>query len=166
LVPATVFILVGAVVFGKGFGSLYNVLGGIGGATLSFLAARSLGREFVAQWLTRRLRELDARVERRGFLLILYLRLAYVPFAPLNYAAGLTGIPFLAYLAGTALGVVPATVIFTVFLDEATSLTAPADLLSRRFLAPAVLFILSWLLPFAVKRLAPDIRRTTSPPGA
>lgn len=164
LLPATLFTLIGAVVFGKFLGTMYNLLGATGGAALSFLAARYLGRDFAARLLQARLRRLDAKAEEHGFLLISYLRLAYFPFAPLNYAAGLTRIRFLDYLGGSAVGMLPGILIFTCFLDELTNLGSAADLLSPRFLAPLSLFAASFLLPVLVKRLAPALNSTAPSP--
>lgn len=160
LVPATIFILIGAVVFGKFLGTIYNLIGGTAGAALSFLVARHLGRDFVARLLGGRLRQLDAKSEQHGFVLIAYLRLAYAPFAPLNYAAGLTRIRFLDYLCGSAVGMLPAVLIFTCFLNELTSVGSPGDLLALRFLAPLILFLASFFLPVLVKRLTPALNST------
>ncbi len=157
LVPATVFTLIGAVVFGKFLGGIYNLVGATGGAVLSFLAARYLGRDFALRWLHGRLRDLDAKAERSGFLLISYLRLAYFPFAPLNYAAGLTRIRFVDYLLGTVLGMLPGMFILTFLVDELTNLRSPADLLAGRFLAPLLFLLASFVLPVLVKRLAPAL---------
>lgn len=162
LVPATVFTLMGAVVFGKFLGSIYNLVGATGGAVLSFLTARYLGREFAARWVSGKLRDLDAKAEQHGFILISYLRLAYVPFGPLNYAAGLTRIRFLDYLFGTILGILPGVFIITYLVDELTNLRSPADLLATRFLAPLILFVASFSLPIAVKRLTPALHSTAS----
>ena len=160
LVPATFFTLIGAVVFGKSLGSIYNLLGATGGAALSFLAARYLGRDFAARWLRGKLRYLDTRAERHGFIVISYLRLAYTPFAPLNYAAGLTRIRFLDYLWGSVLGMLPSILIFTAFMDELTNLRSPLDLLSTRFLTPLLLLVASFFLPMLLKRLAPALQAT------
>ena len=162
LIPATVFILIGAVVFGKFLGTFYNLIGGTFGAALSFLVARHLGRDFVARLLRGRLRRLDAKSEEHGFVLICYLRLAYFPYAPLNYAAGLTRIRFLDYVWGTAVGMFPAVLIFTYFLDELMTVSSPWDLLALRFLAPLILFLASLLLPVLVKRLAPALNSNSS----
>ncbi|MBI2454871.1 MAG: TVP38/TMEM64 family protein [candidate division NC10 bacterium] len=163
LVPATVFTLMGAVVFGKFLGSIYNLAGAIGGAVLSFLTARYLGRDFAARWMQGRLRALDAKAEQHGFILISYLRLAYVPFAPLNYTAGLTRIRFPDYLFGTILGILPGMFIITSLVDEVTNLRSPADLLATRFLAPLLLFVASFFLPIMIKRLAPALHSTPPP---
>lgn len=164
LVPASVFILMGAVVFGKVLGTIYNLVGAIGGAALSFLVSRYLGRDFAARMLKGKLQRLDAKAEQHGFILIAYLRLAYVPFAPLNYAAGLTRMRFRDYLLGSALGMIPGVLLFTSFLDELTNLGSPADLLTPRFLVPLLLFAASFCLPVLVKRLAPALNSTAPPP--
>jgi uncharacterized membrane protein YdjX (TVP38/TMEM64 family) len=164
LVPATVFTLIGAVLFGKFFGTIYNLLGATGGAALSFLVARHLGRDYAARLLRGKFRRLDAKSEEHGFVLIAYLRLAYVPFAPLNYAAGLTRMRLRDYLCGSAAGMFPGILIFTCFLDELTNLRAPADLLGPRFLVPLTLFLASFLLPVLVKRLAPAFNSAAAPP--
>jgi len=162
LVPATVFTLIGAVVFGKFLGGIYNLAGATGGAVLSFLAARYLGRDFAARWVRGKLRDLDVKAEQHGFILISYLRLAYAPFAPLNYAAGLTRIRFEDYFLGTVIGMLPGMFIITCLVDELTNLRSPADLLAIRFLAPLLLFAASFLLPFVVKRMAPALRSTAA----
>ncbi len=165
LVPATVFTLIGAVVFGKFLGTIYNLIGATGGAALSFLAARHLGRDFATRLLRGKVRGLDAKAEQHGFVLISYLRLAYFPFAPLNYAAGLTRMRFRDYVGGSALGMLPGILIFTCFLDELTNFGSPADLLTRRFLIPLALFVASFLLPVLVKRLAPALNSTVPRSG-
>lgn len=152
LIPAPVFIAVGALLFGEVLGSLVNWLGELAGATLAFQVSRWLGRDLVERWLPARFRHLDARAERQGFWLILYLRLAWVPYIPVNYAAGLTRMRFRDFLAATALGMIPATLILTLFVDDLASLRSPADLLRARFALPVVLFALSWLLPLLVRR--------------
>ena len=162
LVPATVFTLMGAVMFGKFLGGIYNLVGATAGAALSFLLARSLGRDFAARLATGRLQDLDARAGEHGFMLICYLRLAYLPFAPLNYAVGLTRIRFPDYLLGSALGMLPGIFLITAFVDELTNLGSPADLLTNRFLLLLILFGLSLLLPVMVKRMLPTIHSTTS----
>jgi uncharacterized membrane protein YdjX (TVP38/TMEM64 family) len=165
LLPATLFTLIGAVLFGKVLGTVYNLAGATSGAALSFLTARYLGRDFAARLLRgKKLQRLDAKAEDHGFILISYLRLAYFPFAPLNYAAGLTRIRFLDYLGGSALGMLPGMLLFTCFLDELASLGSPSDLLASRFLTPLTLLVASFFLPVLVRRLSPALNSTPSPP--
>jgi len=155
-VPATVMTVAGAVVFGKVVGAAYNILGASLGAILSFLVGRHLGRDLAARFIRGKLLELDAAAERKGFAAIFYLRLCYFPFVPLNYAAALTRIRFRDFLWGTVLGILPGTFIYTYFVDEVTNLSGVRDLFAVRFLVPLGLFLVSFLIPKAVKRIAGD----------
>jgi uncharacterized membrane protein YdjX (TVP38/TMEM64 family) len=153
-VPATVMSIAGAIAFGKVVGAAYNVVGAVLGATASFLVGRYLGRDLAARLIRGRLQELDAAAERNGFSVIFYLRMAYFPFVPLNYGAGLTRIRFRDFFWGTALGIIPGTFIFTYFLDEVTNIGSAGDLLKPRFLFPLALFAVSFLIPVGVRRVA------------
>lgn len=153
-VPATVMTVAGAVAFGKAAGAAYNIAGATLAAALSFLVARTLGRDLAARLVRGRLRELDAAAGRNGFTVIMYLRLAYFPFVPVNYGAGLTQIRFRDFLGGTVVGILPGTFIYTAFVDEVTNLTGLHDLLSPRFLIPLGVFLVSFLIPVALKRIA------------
>jgi uncharacterized membrane protein YdjX (TVP38/TMEM64 family) len=166
LLPATLFTLIGAVLFGKVLGTVYNLVGATSGAALSFLVGRYLGRDFAARLLRgKKMRRLDAKAEDHGFILISYLRLAYFPFAPLNYAAGLTRIRFLDFVGGSALGMLPGMLLFTCFLDELANLGSASDLLASRFLIPLTLLVASFFLPVLVRRLSPALNSTPPPPS-
>ena len=57
---------------------------------------------------------LDAALAERGFVGTLVLRLLPpVPFAVVNYGAGLTTVGARPFLAGTTLGVLPASVVYS-----------------------------------------------------
>jgi uncharacterized membrane protein YdjX (TVP38/TMEM64 family) len=155
-VPATVMTIAGAVAFGKVVGAAYNIVGASLGGALSFLVGRTLGRDLASRLLRGRLLELDEAAERKGFAAILYLRLCYFPFVPLNYAAALTRIRFRDFFWATTLGIIPGTFIYTYFIDEVTNLSGVADLLNVRFLIPLGLFLVSLFIPKAVKMIAGD----------
>lgn len=60
-----------------------------------------------------RLARLDARLSRHGFTAVLVLRLVPLfPFGLVNYGAGALGVRFWPYLAATALGIAPGTVVY------------------------------------------------------
>jgi uncharacterized membrane protein YdjX (TVP38/TMEM64 family) len=155
-VPATVMTVAGAVVFGKLLGAAYNIVGASLGAALSFLVGRHLGRDLAGRLIRGRLLELDTAAEQNGFAVIFYLRLCYFPFVPLNYAAALTRIRFRDFLWGTFVGILPGTFIYTYFVDEVTNLSGVRDLFTVRFLVPLGLFLVSFLIPKAVKKIARD----------
>ncbi len=115
-IPASLFTLVGGVVFGVWPGALYNWLGTMLGAAAAFLLARYLGRDFVTRLLRGRLIEIDEAVSREGFWAIFLMRLIpVIPFNLSNFAAGLTGIRFWQYAAATGLAILPGLTVVTWF---------------------------------------------------
>lgn len=94
-VPGSLFGLAGGALFGPVWGSLWNLLGAMLGASLSFLAARYIAADWVARRAGGRLGQLIAGVEAEGWRFIAFVRLVPLfPFNLLNYALGLTRIPF------------------------------------------------------------------------
>ena len=68
--------------------------GSVFGASISFVIGRTLGRDFAADLIGDRLQKYDDGIERHGFTTVLYLRLIYLPYAPLNFGLGLTKVRF------------------------------------------------------------------------
>lgn len=121
--PGTLLTLIGGVAFGLGRGFLVNMTGAVLGSAGAFIVARTIGRDVVMRLLGRHLARLDGLEDRRTtFITTLRLRLMpIVPFNAVNFAAGLTKARLRPFVAGTALGIVPSTFIFTYF---ATALVA------------------------------------------
>jgi uncharacterized membrane protein YdjX (TVP38/TMEM64 family) len=88
-----------------------GLAGGVLGGLAAFALARLLGREAVTRLTGPRLLTVDRWLDDRGFLAVALLRLAPVPYALGSYAAGLTGIGLGTFTAGTAVGIVPGTVV-------------------------------------------------------
>ena len=153
--PATPLTLAGGAIFGTALGSLLNWCGAVLGASASFLLARLLGRDAVRGILGTWSEKLDALGARAGFATLFRLRLLpVVPFNVLSFAAGLAGIPFRSFLAATALGIIPGTLVYTYFAD---SLLAGVEGASRRAfvrvaLAAALLLAISFA-PSLIARL-------------
>jgi uncharacterized membrane protein YdjX (TVP38/TMEM64 family) len=88
--------------------------GGMLAALAAFLVARHLARERVKRLLDRHsaARAVDSVAREETFKTILLARLTPVtPFALENYAFGVTGVRLGAYLAATAVGIVPGTIL-------------------------------------------------------
>jgi uncharacterized membrane protein YdjX (TVP38/TMEM64 family) len=88
--------------------------GGMLSALVAFLVARHLARERVKRLLDRHsaARAVDSVAREETFKTILLARLTPVtPFALENYAFGVTGVRLGAYLAATAVGIVPGTIL-------------------------------------------------------
>ena len=80
--------------FGLALGFPVSLASAVLGASLAFLISRYLAGDAVEHLAGPRLVSLEALVSRRGFVSVLYARIAPgVPYTLVNYAAGLTRIP-------------------------------------------------------------------------
>ncbi len=153
-VPGTLLTGLGAALFGSYWGFLYVWIGAMTGATGAFFIGRTLGRDFAASIAGERLKKYDDAIERNGFATVLYLRLIYFPFTPMNFGMGLTGVRFKDYFSGTGLGILIGTFIFTFFigtLKDVWSTGNWAYLASFKVLAALCLFVFSFFIPKLVK---------------
>ncbi len=155
-VPGSILTGLGAVIFGPYLGFVYVWIGAMLGAAVAFYIGRTLGREFAASLIGNRLRRYDDAIERNGFATVLYLRLIYFPYTPMNFGMGLTKVHFRDYLLGTGLGILVGTFIFTFFIGTIKDVWASgnwADLLSFKVVFSVALFVASFFIPKAIRRL-------------
>jgi uncharacterized membrane protein YdjX (TVP38/TMEM64 family) len=156
LVPGTLLTALGAAIFGAYWGFSYVWIGAMAGASAAFWIGRTLGGEFAASLIGDRLRKYDEAIERNGFAAVLYLRLVYFPFTPLNFGMGLTKVRFWDYFAGTGLGILVGTFIFTFFIGTLKEVWASGDwsqLLSLKVFFSVGLFVFSLFIPKIIKKL-------------
>ncbi|MFD7655958.1 TVP38/TMEM64 family protein [Actinosynnema sp. NPDC059797] len=147
LVPKPVLSVLGGVVFGPWLGAGVVVAGVTLGALVGFALSRGLGRDAVRP-AEGRFARVDRVLERHGFAAVVALRLLpVVPFGLVNYTAGLTGVRVGSFAAGTALGVVPATLVYTATGASLTTMTTGGWLLAGAAVA------LPALVGFAVFRV-------------
>ena len=112
--PGSVITLVGGALFGPVWGTLWNLTGATIGASLAFLIARYLGADWVARRAGPRIKRLDEGVTAEGWRFVAFVRLVPLfPFNLLNYALGLTRIPFLAYVLATWVFMLPGAIAYT-----------------------------------------------------
>jgi uncharacterized membrane protein YdjX (TVP38/TMEM64 family) len=155
-VPGTLITALGAAIFGPYWGFLYVWVGAMAGASASFWIGRTLGREFAASLIGDRLKKYDDAVERNGFATVLYLRLVYFPFTPMNFGMGLTKIRFWDYFFGTGLGIIAGTFIFTFFIGTLREVWASGDwsqLFSFKVFFSVGLFVFSLFIPGIIKKI-------------
>jgi len=117
LLPGLPITIVGGILFGPFWGVVYTISGATLGASLAFLVARYLARDWVASKLTGpKWAKLDREVEQHGWKVVAFTRLIPAfPFNLLNYAFGLTKIPFSHYALATFFCMLPACIAFIVF---------------------------------------------------
>lgn len=154
-VPGTLLTGLGAALFGSYWGFVYVWIGAMAGATGAFFIGRTLGREFAASLAGNRLKKYDEAIERNGFATVLYLRLVYFPFTPMNFGMGLTQVRFRDYFWGTGLGILVGTFIFTFFIGTIKEVWASGDwgqLISFKVFFSIALFVFSFFIPKIVER--------------
>jgi uncharacterized membrane protein YdjX (TVP38/TMEM64 family) len=124
-VPGSLLTLGAGFVFGVAKGTVIVSLGSTAGAAVAFLVARSLSHDWVARRVARRptLAAIGRAVETEGFKIVLLTRLSPVfPFNLLNYAYGLTAVPFRTYLLASWIGMLPGTIMYVYLGSAANSL--------------------------------------------
>jgi uncharacterized membrane protein YdjX (TVP38/TMEM64 family) len=154
--PGTLLTGLGAAIFGAYWGFLYVWFGAMAGAAAAFWIGRTLGREFSASLIGNRLQKYDDAIERNGFATVLYLRLVYFPFTPMNFGMGLTKVHFWDYFWGTGLGIIVGTFIFTFFIGTLKEVWASGnwwELISFKVFFSIGLFIFSFFIPAIIKRI-------------
>ena len=154
-VPGTLLTGIGAALFGAYYGFAYVWVRAMLGASAAFFIGRTLGRDFAAQLIGDRLKKYDDAIERNGFATVLYMRLVYFPFTPMNFGMGLTKVRFRDYFAGTGLGIIVGTFIFTFFIGTLKEVIASGnwgELVSFKVFFSIGLFVFSFFIPAIIKR--------------
>jgi uncharacterized membrane protein YdjX (TVP38/TMEM64 family) len=154
--PGTLLTGLGAAIFGAYWGFIYVWFGAMIGASLAFLIGRTLGREYAASLIGDKLKKYDDAIERNGFGTVLYLRLLYFPFTPMNFGMGLTKVKFSDYVFGTGLGIIVGTFIFTFFIGTLKDVWASGnwgELISFKVFFSIALFVFSFFIPKIIKNI-------------
>jgi len=154
--PGTLLTGLGAAIFGPYWGFVYVWFGAMAGASIAFWIGRTLGREFASSLIGDKLKKYDDAIERNGFATVLYLRLVYFPFTPMNFGMGLTQVHFRDYFLGTGLGIIVGTFIFTFFigtLKEVWTSGNWGELISFKVFFSIGLFIFSFFIPKIIKKV-------------
>jgi len=124
LLPGSLLTLGAGFLYGRLWGTVLVSPASVVAAAIAFLLGRTALRKRVEGRIAsdQRLRAIDAAVARRGFRVVLLLRLSpVVPFSLLNYALGATRVGFWTYLAGSFFGMLPGTFLYVSLGAAATS---------------------------------------------
>ena len=113
LVPGLPFDLAAGVLFGPVRGTVYALVGATLGATVAFLAARTVGRDWTEEKLSGPLKKIKQGVDKGGWEFVSFVRLVpVIPFNLLNYALGLTRIGLVPYVLASFVFMAPATAVY------------------------------------------------------
>ncbi len=151
LLPASLFSIAGGVLFGVIWGTIYVVIAATVAATIAFLFARKLKgkkrKEFSNKFIKTIVEKCENHCEINGFKTFFILRLLYLPYMPLSYAAGLVHSAKLKdFVSATFLTNIVGSFTFVYFGSQIQNgLTA--------LIIPTVLIILTLLIPKIVKKI-------------
>jgi uncharacterized membrane protein YdjX (TVP38/TMEM64 family) len=131
LFPGPVLAAASGLLFGTTLGTPVSIASATLGATMAFCVARWWAHDAVVALAGPRLQALRAWVGRRGFVTVLYARIAPgVPYTLVNYAAGLTPIALRSFVAATAIGVAPRAFAYTALGGSLGNLGSPEALIA------------------------------------
>jgi uncharacterized membrane protein YdjX (TVP38/TMEM64 family) len=102
--------------FGAFLGTLYSVIGALGGAVVSFLISRFLGRQFIERFLGGHINFCTTCSDRVLTKFVFFSRLLPIfSFDIISYGAGLTKISLKRFSLATLFGMIPITFIYNYF---------------------------------------------------
>jgi uncharacterized membrane protein YdjX (TVP38/TMEM64 family) len=126
LFPGPLLAGASGLLFGTALGFPLSLTAAVLGACAAFSISRHAGGEAIEQVAGRRLLQVRDLVSRRGFVSVLYARIAPgVPYTIVNYAAGLTRIGLPVFAAATALGAAPRAFAYTALGGSLGNFGAP-----------------------------------------
>jgi uncharacterized membrane protein YdjX (TVP38/TMEM64 family) len=145
LFPSTPLFIAAGLAFGPIWGTVLATIGATIAGIVTFLMARSLGREFVQSNIPESLRRLQG--DKWGTGLVFFLNLVpVVPLTAVNYGAGLSTMALESYTLGVVSGITPRILAFAVFGDSLLTLG------STQFWIALAVLLLMVLVPLRLRR--------------
>lgn len=155
---AAIMTLVAGALFGVVIGTVIVSFASTMGATLAFLSARFVLREWVQGKFGERLRAIDDGLEKDGAFYLFTLRLIPVfPFFVINLLMGLTRIKTRTFFWVSQLGMLPATIVFVNAGTQISRIESTSGLLSPTLIAS---FVALALFPWAAKAIVALVKRS------
>jgi uncharacterized membrane protein YdjX (TVP38/TMEM64 family) len=151
---AAIMTLTGGFLFGTVVGVVYTNVGATAGATLAFLSARYVLHDWVDKTFGARLNTMQEGFRKDAFRYLITLRLIpLIPFFVINLLSGLTRIGVGTFMAATAIGIIPGTLVFAYAGRQLGTLNSLGDILSPNVLLAFGFLILLSFVPVLYKRV-------------
>lgn len=152
--PASVFIVVAGFIWGWKLGGSYALAGGIIGATASYFVGGFVGEGLLLKF-GRVGAAVKKQVDHAGFRSLLLMRfIPGLPFAAVNYGAGVAGVRFGDFMLATVLGLVPSNFVFAYCSDALFNGTMTEGDALVRLAVVCALMIAIVVIPSLLKRYA------------
>ncbi len=145
--------LAGGFLFGSVLGTIFVNIGATTGATLAFLVARYLLRDWVERKFGDRLGPIQEGFAKNAFSYLMTLRLIPLfPFFLVNLVSGLTRVNIGTYAVATSLGIIPGSFVFAYAGRQLGMINSLADIVSPRVLLAFTLLGLLALVPIVYRK--------------
>jgi len=155
---AAIMTLVAGALFGVVVGTIIVSFASTIGATLAFLSARFVLRDWVQGKFGERLRAIDDGLQKDGAFYVFTLRLIPVfPFFVINLLMGLTRVKTRTFFWVSQLGMLPATIVFVNAGTQISKIESTAGLLSPTLI---VSFVALAFFPWAAKGIVALLKRS------
>ena len=151
--PASVFVLAAGFIWGWFLGGVYSIVGGLLGAIASFYVGRFVG-EGMLEKFGRVGRAVAKQVDHATFRSLVAMRfIPGIPFAVLNYGAGVAGVRIRDFVPSTLAGIIPPMFVFAYCADALFNGSMSEGDAVMRLTIVCVLMLAITLMPVVVKRL-------------
>jgi uncharacterized membrane protein YdjX (TVP38/TMEM64 family) len=150
---AVFFTLAGGFLFGSVLGTVYVNLGATSGATMAFLTARYLLRDWVEGKFGSRLAPIQEGFTNNAFSYLMTLRLIPLfPFFIVNMVSGLTRVSLATYVTATAIGIIPGSFVFAYAGRQLGTINSLKEIASPNVLLAFTLLGLLALVPIVYQK--------------
>ena len=113
--PASLLTIISGMLFGPWFGLLYTLIGENISANISFVVGRYLLSD-LEEYIHNKnqlFSRITNHIQGNGFLAVLFMRLAYLPFDLVGYSSGIFKLHQKDFALGTLLGTIPGLMAYT-----------------------------------------------------
>ncbi|MEC4672725.1 MAG: TVP38/TMEM64 family protein [Nitrospirota bacterium] len=145
--------LAGGFLFGSVLGTVLVNIGATTGATLAFLVARYLLRDWVENKFGDRLEPIQAGFSKNAFSYLMTLRLIPAfPFFLVNLVSGITRVNLGTYVTATSLGIIPGSFVFAFAGQQLGTINSLGEIASPPVLLAFTLLGVLALIPIAYRK--------------
>ena len=146
--------LTGGFLFGSLMGTVFVNVGATLGATLAFLAARYLLRDWVERKFGDRLDTIQSGFAKNAFSYLMTLRLIPAfPFFLVNLVSGLTRVNLGTYILATSLGIIPGSFVFAFAGRQLGTINSLSEIASPPVLLAFTFLGLLAIMPIVYRKL-------------
>ncbi len=158
-IPSTMIAFMGGALFGPVWGTLFNQISTVIGASLCFVIARYLSADWLEKKLPDKVKHLKHGVEKEGWRFVVMVRLVpWVSYALLNYTLGLTRIRLGVLIGITAVCIFPRVIAYT-YIGHAGRMALEGKEMTLQLVLLIPLIMAVIFLPYFIVRVRSDLKQ-------